>query len=100
MRSSKESGMDDASSLRYQHRHRLLNGQLRECEEHAAFARAKLQELDAEEVSLTETLQDMALRVATRASVAAVAEAMEQRAEQLRIARRALKAELRGLRQA
>jgi hypothetical protein len=90
--------VDDASSLRYQHRHRLLGSQLRECEEHAAFSRAKLREIDAQEAPIAETLHDLALRVANRASVAAVAEAMERRAEQLRSARRALEAELKAFR--
>jgi hypothetical protein len=76
----------------------MLKRALHECKEKAALAHQQLERIDAQDAPLfTEPLDALLLRVATRASLVAAAEALERRAAQIECALNAIRDEMRAM---
>jgi hypothetical protein len=88
-----------AGSFRYQYQRYMLRRALHACKEKAAHAHRQVAAIDAQEAPLfTETVDALMVRVATRASIAAIAVAMDQRVTQIERALDAIEAELQATR--
>lgn len=88
--------MDDASSLRYQHRRNFLARQIRECEAIANAARQMIRTTDAQGAPVEETQHEELVHLITRETAVLLVKEMERRIALAQIGRRGLEVELRA----